>query len=291
MQMIQSTLDQMITPGARKYNYLGFFTNELLLQAIKDANLPCISIKNKYYIYIDPTLVGSVKTTNSILADILRQYSYEDLATSIDIYTQPQNNNYVKLVTALHPTLAQTIIDLKKTYTKVRNAAKEPLLHGLGLESYPQRYYPFGSFMSHILGYVSKQKVAFYGVEQYFDEILAGNDGNMSSRSSKFLGQLGANDFSITQAKNGLDVYLTIDPMIQKETEKIVKKYYAAFRADSVSALVYDPYSGHIIASVNAPDFDPNNYNAVYDTQLLDETKRYILDDPTHVDMPVYIQT
>jgi cell division protein FtsI/penicillin-binding protein 2 len=28
--------------------------------------------------------------------------------------------------------------------------------------------------------------------------------------------------------------------------------------------LVYDPFSGHVIASANAPDFDPNDYNNSY---------------------------
>jgi cell division protein FtsI/penicillin-binding protein 2 len=52
--------------------------------------------------------------------------------------------------------------------------------------------------------------------------------------------------------------------VIQKQSEKIINKYRDQFRADSVSILVYDPFSGHVIASANAPDFDPNNYNDSY---------------------------
>ncbi|MBP7884993.1 hypothetical protein KAZ93_02350 [Patescibacteria group bacterium] len=63
------------------------------------------------------------------------------------------------------------------------------------------------------------------------------------------------------------------------------------FQSDSVSVLVYDPYSGHIIASVNAPDFDPNNVNDVYALKPLDVEYGFLTDDFTRLDYPLYIQT
>jgi len=84
---------------------------------------------------------------------------------------------------------------------------------------------------------------------------------------------------------------LTIDPVIQKQVEEVSTRYREQFRADSVAVLVYDPRSGHVIASANAPSFDPNNFNDVYQLKPLSPDKAYLIDDPTHIDFPIYIQT
>jgi stage V sporulation protein D (sporulation-specific penicillin-binding protein) len=47
------------------------------------------------------------------------------------------------------------------------------------MESYTERYYQYGSFLSNVLGYVDKNNTAFYGIEQYFDDVLRGKDGKI----------------------------------------------------------------------------------------------------------------
>jgi hypothetical protein len=54
---------------------------------------------------------------------------------------------------------------------------------------------------------------------------------------------------------------------------------------------VYDPFTGHVIASANAPDFDPNHYNDSYTIQPLAPEQGYIVDNQTFLDFPVYIKT
>lgn len=95
----------------------------------------------------------------------------------------------------------------------------------------------------------------------------------------------------IENVENGLDIYLTIDPVIQKQVENIIRRYREAFVADSVSILVYDPYSGHVLASANAPDFDPNNYNDIYRLQPLSPDQAQLVDNLTYLDFPIYIKT
>jgi cell division protein FtsI/penicillin-binding protein 2 len=41
------------------------------------------------------------------------------------------------------------------------------------------RYYPYGQFSSNTLGFVDKNGQAFYGIEQYYNELLAGKDGEI----------------------------------------------------------------------------------------------------------------
>jgi cell division protein FtsI/penicillin-binding protein 2 len=143
--------------------------------------------------------------------------------------------------------------------------------------------------MSNILGYVDKQGDAYYGVEKYFDDALKGTDGKIKGRASSFLGSVGANDFEVIDAKDGDDVFLTIDIGIQKEVESIAKNYLEQFKADAISVMVYDPNNGQVKASVNVPTFNPNNYNDAYILKPLGVEDRRIVDDLTYVDVPVYV--
>jgi cell division protein FtsI/penicillin-binding protein 2 len=78
---------------------------------------------------------------------------------------------------------------------------------------------------------------------------------------------------------------------MQREIESIVRQYNKDFKSDSVSVLVFDPFSGQIKASVNDPNFDPNNYNDVYSLQALSPEYAYIVDNEHYVDVPIYIKT
>ena len=55
--------------------------------------------------------------------------------------------------------------------------------------------------------------------------------------------------------------------------------------------MVYDPFDGTVKASANYPSFDPNDFNTTFELMPLDWTKRYILDDLTYLDTPVYVYT
>ena len=78
---------------------------------------------------------------------------------------------------------------------------------------------------------------------------------------------------------------------MQRELEVIAKKYHQAFRADSVSILIYDPFSGHVKASTNYPSFNPNDYDEVYERRPLGPDVGFLIDNETYVDVPVYIKT
>jgi cell division protein FtsI/penicillin-binding protein 2 len=116
-------------------------------------------------------------------------------------------------------------------------------LHGLGLEEYYIRHYPYDDFLSHVLGYVNRDNIPTYGIEEYMNTALRGKDGKIIGRSSSFIGDIGANEFAIEQAVDGDDIYLTIDPTIQKEASRIAEEYRQAFKADSVSITILNPFN------------------------------------------------
>lgn len=183
--------------------------------------------------------------------------------------------------------IAEMIRATKKAYFQeaVRGV---PLLHGLGLEEYWTRYYPYGAFMSNILGYMDNENKSHYGVEAYFDDQLRGKDGKIIGLATPWIGQVGANAFEIEQPADGLDVYLTIDPVIQRETEEIAKRYVKEFAADSVAITILEPESGKVSALVNYPTFDPNDPSDAYTLKPLAYDQHYLVDNLTYMDIPLY---
>ncbi|MCF7834635.1 penicillin-binding protein 2 [Candidatus Gracilibacteria bacterium] len=291
ISLIKSRLDQKIQIGIKTRNYIGFFSNEDFLEELKKLNLNYIDIQYDNYIYIIPNNVVNKDRDALPLKKLLDKYGYLVSYGDFDKNLYPQENRYVKILSDANPIIAQLIKDLKIKYYLERTSNNIPILHGLGLESYSTRYYPYGSFMSNILGFVHKSGAPIYGIEQYFDSILRGKDGKIIGRSSAWLGPVGANEFEIEEVKHGDDVYLTVDIGMQREIESIVKNYNENFRSDSISVLVFDPFSGQIIASVNEPSFDPNNYDDVYNLQPLSPEYGYIVDNLDYLDVPIYIKS
>lgn len=289
-QLIQNRLDQRIQLGIKKTNYLGFFTDEVFLKALQEKDFPYITVLSDNYVYIIPDSVRDPSSQSEEFRQFLRTYGYVNDFPNLEYTFYPQENRYVRILNDANPIIAQDIKDLKNTYygTLINRV---PILHGLGLEPYTKRYYPYGSFLSHSLWYVNKNGQEFYGIEQYFDDFLDGKDGEIIGRASAFLGQVGANDFHIQDAVNGGDVFLTIDPGVQKEIEMVAKKYQEQFTADSVSILVYDPYSGYVVGSATYPTYDPNNFDDAYVLQALSQEYGRIIDNETYIDIPVYVKT
>jgi cell division protein FtsI/penicillin-binding protein 2 len=82
--------------------------------------------------------------------------------------------------------------------------------------------------------------------------------------ATPWIGEVGANNFEIQKPEDGQDIYLSIDPIIQKEIELISQFHLDTLRADSVAVTVIDPWTGKIKAMVNAPDFNPNDVGQAY---------------------------
>ncbi|HPC34800.1 MAG TPA: hypothetical protein PLP73_03970, partial [Candidatus Absconditabacterales bacterium] len=287
--LIRGALDKRVQMGIKDENYIGFFSNKNFLAELEGLNLDYINIKHKNYVYIIPTKISSVSREGASLKKLLTKYGYLTHYTNFDKNFYQQEYRYIKLLSNVNPVVAQMVKDLKLEHYNETTKDKIPILHGLGLETFVNRYYPYGSFLSNVLGYVDKNGTAFYGIEQYFDDMLRGKDGKIIGRTSAWIGGVGANEFEIEDVINGNDVYLTIDIGIQKEVELMAKKWQESLRADSVSILIMNPNNGQVKASINYPSFDPNNYNDVYTLKPLGIDESFIVDNDTYMDVPIYI--
>lgn len=288
--LIGKRLDEMIRTWMRESNYIGFYESSELITALKQSPFDSyITVIDNAYVYLTPSNITNEDNTWDQLQNIFRKHGTLLTTNRISALMQPQEIRYIRLSTNINSKIAMRIREAKRnTYTHGIDTYGTPLLHGVGLEEYQERYYPHGTFMSNILGYVTKEDESYYGVEEYFDTQLRGKDGNILGMATPWIGDIGANSFEISQPVDGQDITLTIDPVIQKEIENTASFFHKSFRADSVSITIIDPHTWHLKWLANAPGFDPNNYNASYKLRPLNYDERYILDDLTYIDIPVY---
>ena len=123
------------------------------------------------------------------------------------------------------------------------------------------RLYPGNSLASHILGYVNKEGVATMGAERFADYYLKGQDGWKESEKDGRRREMPQYRTVEVLPRDGLNVELTIDWMIQNMVEKELVRIVEDYNPISASVIVSEVATGSILALANAPDFDPNYFN------------------------------
>ena len=133
------------------------------------------------------------------------------------------------------------------------------------LEETTKRYYRYGSFAAHLLGFTGSDNQGLSGLEFTYDEYLAGVDGKSVKAADAYGNELDSGVGSTyIPATNGLNVVTTIDWTIQNTVEKYLEQAYEEHHPNGrVECIVMDVNNGELLASGIYPSFDLNNYNTL----------------------------
>jgi penicillin-binding protein 2B len=154
---------------------------------------------------------------------------------------------------------------------QTKNKIEALHLPGINFIRDSKRYYPNGIFASHLVGYTDKieQKGRTYktvgkmGVEKTLNAQLTGKDGKLNYESDLWGYILPDGKQKITPAKNGNDVYLTIDDKIQTFLEDAMNKVAKDYKPKKIIAIVANPKTGEILAMGQRPSFDPKTKDGI----------------------------
>jgi cell division protein FtsI/penicillin-binding protein 2 len=177
--------------------------------------------------------------------------------------------------------LQMDVVELKNKFEKTDDVY-EPLKHrlnndeidrinnsklkGVHLSDESFRYYPSGELAANVIGFVGWKDNSLggrYGLESYFDEELKGKKGSIFQQRDAFGGWIGMGNRDFSEAKNGDTVFLTIDHIVQYQTERILKNAVSKYGAEGGSILVMEPETGKILSMASSPSFNPNEYAKV----------------------------
>jgi len=168
---------------------------------------------------------------------------------------------YIILTRGITPELAE----------RIRLASREGRLSFISLESEPLRVYPQvgggpeSSLAAHLLGFVNRESNGQYGVEQHYQDALAGTPRILVAQRD-VTGRTMPETAVVEQAGVvGEDVRLTIDASLQLAVEQELLAAWIADKAESASAIVLDPYTGEVYAEATYPSYDANEYRAIAD--------------------------
>ncbi|MBI2439511.1 MAG: penicillin-binding protein 2 [Candidatus Moranbacteria bacterium] len=142
--------------------------------------------------------------------------------------------------------------------------------HLTGVAFLPEkyRYYPAGELGAQVVGFASLGEdggAGGYGIESSQDNRLRGETGMVSQEKDAGGRWIALSDREIVAPRHGADVVLTLDRVIQYETEKILREAMEKHKADRATAIVVDPKTGALLAMASLPQFDPNEYSKVED--------------------------
>lgn len=163
--------------------------------------------------------------------------------------------------------IREIITNEKKSYIKVEkylprekaDKIRKEDLDGISLTEDVKRYYPMGNFASQLLGSVTDDNVGLSGIERQYNNNLTGVDGRWVKNTDVQGNPLAYGTEKYYEPKDGENVVLTIDQVIQSYAEKSIEKVRKETGAERVSCLVMDPKTGEILAMASNPGFDPNN--------------------------------
>lgn len=121
------------------------------------------------------------------------------------------------------------------------------------------RYYPYGDFMTQLLGFTSSDGIGQAGLEAYYNRYLQGLDGQILTETD-LIGRevLGGNTYYVPSVA-GANLVTTVDATIQRIVQSAVNKAMTVYKPINASCVVMNYKTGEIVALAEAPSFDLNN--------------------------------
>lgn len=155
------------------------------------------------------------------------------------------DQNLIKIESGLSKETADRIRELELTAVELSEDSK--------------RFYPLGSFASHLIGSVSDDNTGLAGIEAYYNRYLTGVSGRRIQNTDVSGNGLSYGFEEYYAAEDGLGVVLTIDEVVQNYVEKAIVSCQKKTQADRVMCLVMDTETAEILAMAVTPEYDPNN--------------------------------
>ena len=150
----------------------------------------------------------------------------------------------------------------------VARAVEALAIPGLGFEPEPKRLYPNDALAASLLGFVNDDGVGQYGIEGAYDRVLRGIPGRLVVERDPKDRELALGLRTALPPRNGADVVLTIDPVVQTTIERELRRAVEREKLTSGSIVVVDPRDGAVLGLASWPTFDPARV-AVADPEAL----------------------
>lgn len=214
-----------------------------------NSEVPIVLNESVYTVFVDPKYVVDVKLSAEKIKNIIGgdQSFYEE--------AMKRDTRYAVLAKKINKENAKKIDDLN--------------IKGLGTREVSQRVYPQGTVGAQVLGFVDDEGNGKYGVEEYLDNKLKGEPGQLKAITDAQGVPLVSNDDNVLiEPKDGARITLTVDLSMQKRAEDLLKAHLQEVKSGSGSLVIMDPNTGAVKAMASYPTYNPAEFYKVEDAKL-----------------------
>lgn len=157
-------------------------------------------------------------------------------------------------------TSKQTLVKIARYLDQATiNKVKKLGITGIEVAENTKRYYPLGTSAAQVLGSVNDDNAGRTGIEAEFDGYLSGIAGRWIKETDINGDTLSYGSQKYYQARDGYNVTLTIDEVLQHYAEKAIATGMKSTKAKRIMCLVMNPKTGDILAMATNPSFNPND--------------------------------
>ncbi len=204
------------------------------------------------------SIAPHLKVKNHQLENVIEKLieTFPDLNKTVMLkvykkHNSPYNHKYIKVVDFIH------YADMMGAYPKLS------LIENIKIEAETKRYYPYGKYAAHIVGYTGRSnkkenekdpvvnevgKTGKSGLERYYNKVLEGELGYEISKVTATNKAIEVLEKELP--KDNKNIQLNIDIELQK-------MIYERFGEDTGVAVVMRT-NGEVLAAVSYPSYDPN---------------------------------
>ena len=159
-----------------------------------------------------------------------------------------------------------------QTAQKVRTFLSENNISGVHLEPSKERYYPYGTLASQVIGFVNNSNVGSEGIEAAYNSYLQGGTGKVITGMGNHNMDMPFSYEAYEAAQAGCDVILTLDTTVQACLEKEMESAIARYDVQNGAfGMVMRVKTGEILAMATMGGYDPNNYLEICDPEVAGE--------------------
>lgn len=189
-----------------------------------------------------PNQIEDKEKTAKLISEILGT-SYEDMLSHVSKKSS---------IERVHP-------EGRRLNFEVADKIASLNLPGVYLVKESKRNYPFGTTLSHTLGFVGIDNQGLSGLELMYNSYLTGSYGAIKYYSDAKGTRLNLAEV-YEQPQDGVNMTLTINYDIQASLERELDNAVLKYNPDQALGIVMDPNSGEILAISSRPNFSPSEY-------------------------------
>ncbi|MEH7458809.1 penicillin-binding protein [Bacillus sp. JJ1127] len=151
---------------------------------------------------------------------------------------------------------------------ETKDKIKDLKIPGVSFITEKARVYPNEDFASYILGFARPDDKGNaegkFGLEKSLDKYLRATNGSVSYVGSRKGIPLTNNIEQVEPARNGNNVYLTLDKQIQSFLEEAMNTATKHYDPSMLVGIIANPKTGGILAMSSKPSYNPNKGDIEY---------------------------